>query len=57
MISFTKPSCKDCTKRTFDCHGKYESYLTWKREYDQARSELLKIRNNNRILETRVKRR
>lgn len=57
MISFTNPSCKDCANRTFDCHGKCEAYLTWKHEYNQARSELSKIRNNNRILETRVKRR
>ena len=56
MISFTKPSCKDCTSRTFDCHGKCETYIAWKREHDQAQSELSRIRNSSRILERRARR-
>ncbi len=49
--------CKDCQKRTFDCHGKCVKYLAWKKQNDAIRLKIQQKKHDNIVaLETELNR-
>ena len=36
--------CKDCMERYIGCHSSCEKYIEWRKEFDEQKKEILKVR-------------
>ena len=48
MIDMRDSPCKDCTKRTADCHSKCKDYKDWRAERDAVQDVINKNRKAER---------
>ena len=39
LYKFGDPPCRNCDKRTIDCHGKCEPYNTWRKKEQKWKAE------------------
>lgn len=36
--------CKDCMERYIGCHSSCDRYIGWRKEFDEQKKEILKVR-------------